>query len=326
MGPGDLKHTLCGLGKQDENVLVGFDTSEDASVYQISPSQAMVQTVDFITPVVDDPYVFGQIAAANSLSDIFAMGANVATALNVVGFDKKNLSSKVLNEILKGGDDKIKECNASLVGGHTIETSQMYYGLCATGFMHIDKVVKNNTAKIGNVLVLTKPLGLGVLTTAIKRELLSKSLIEKCSNIMSSLNYLPSKTMMEYKVSSCTDITGFGLLGHCLECVNEDISFIINSKEVPYIEKSLDFIKKDIYPGGTRRNKAYVEDRISYMPNVSDVYKTLLCDAQTSGGLLISMDEKDAKEYVKKVQDLGFEDTCIIGEVVQKKQKDIIVI
>ncbi len=325
MGPGDLKHTLCNLKAENENILVGFDTSEDASVYKINDTQAMVQTLDFITPVIDDPYMYGQIAAANSLSDVFAMGAEVKTALNIVGFDKVNLSSEALGEILRGGNEKIKECGGVLLGGHTIESPQMYYGLSVTGLIHPDKIVRNNTAKVGDVLVLTKPLGMGALTTAIKRDLLDKDLIKHCAEVMASLNYLPSKKMLKYDVSSCTDITGFGLLGHGLECINEDISFIINSKEVPFIDGSLELLQKGVFPGGTKKNKLYVQDKISYDENLDDIYKTLLCDAQTSGGLLISMSEKNAKEYIKELQDLGFTYSKIIGEVVSKRQKDIIV-
>ncbi len=326
MGPGDLKHTLCNLKAENENILVGFDTSEDASVYKINETQAIVQTVDFITPVIDDPYKYGQIAAANSLSDVFAMGAEVKTALNIVGFDKVNLSSQALGEILRGGNDKIRECGGVLLGGHTIESPQMYYGLSVTGLIHPNKIVKNNTAKIGNVLVLTKPLGMGALTTAIKRDLLHKDLINHCADVMASLNYLPSQKMLNYDISSCTDITGFGLLGHSLECINKDISFIINSKEVPFINGSLELIQKGVFPGGTKKNKAYIQDKVSYANDVDDMYKTLLCDAQTSGGLLISMSEKDAFEYIKEIEDLGFSYAKIIGEVVAKQEKDIIIL
>ena len=227
MGPGDLKQTICGLVPNDERILVGFDTSEDASVYQINESQAIVQTLDFITPVVDDPYIYGQIAAANALSDVFAMGADVKTAMNIVGFDKKNISKEALGLILKGGNEKIKECGGVLLGGHTIESPEMYYGLSVTGMIHPDKIIRNNTPQIGHVLVLTKPLGMGILSTAIKRDLLPLDSIKDCAKIMASLNFLPSKIMRKYDVSSCTDITGFGLLGHALECTNDLAAMIL---------------------------------------------------------------------------------------------------
>ena len=325
MGPGDLKQTICGLTPSDERILVGFDTSEDASVYQINEDQAIVQTLDFITPVVDDPYIYGQIAAANALSDVFAMGADVKTAMNIVGFDKKNLPKEALGLILQGGNDKIKECGGVLLGGHTIESPEMYYGLSVTGMIHPDKILRNNTPKIGHVLVLTKPLGMGILSTAIKRDLLPLNIIKDCAKIMASLNYLPSKIMRKYDVSSCTDITGFGLMGHALECTNELVTFSINCSSVPIVYEAIELANNDIVPGGTKRNIKYVEEKITYMPNLPLYCKTLLCDAQTSGGLLIAMDEKDAIEYVKEVEELSFGYASIIGNVIPRGITPIII-
>ncbi len=325
MGPGDLKQTICNLTPDDSNILVGFETSDDASVYQINETQAIVQTLDFITPVVDDPYIYGQIAAANSLSDVFAMGAVVKTALNIVGYDKKNISSDGLKEILRGGNDKIKECEGVLLGGHTIESPEMYYGLSVTGLIHPNEVLKNNTAKVGDVLVLTKPIGMGILTTAIKRDLISLQLTKKCSEIMAMLNYMPSKIMKKYRVSACTDITGFGLLGHAIECINKDISFSFDSKNVPILSEIVELIKQDIVPGGTKRNLKYIQENVAFDAKIDDVYKTILCDAQTSGGLLIAMNKDDAKEYVKKIEDLSFGYASIIAEVIPRQNKPIIV-
>ncbi len=325
MGPGDLKQTLCNLSPKDEKILVGFDTAEDASVYQINEDQAIVQTLDFITPVVDDPYIYGQIAAANSLSDVFAMGAEVKTALNIVGFDKKNLSSEALGEILNGGNEKIKECGGLLLGGHTIESPEMYYGLSVTGIIHPNDVVRNNTSKIGHVLILTKPLGMGILTTAIKRDLLEEKVTRHCADIMASLNYLPSKIMRKYDVSSCTDITGFGLLGHSLESVNELTSFSIECSAVPLVTDAIALSEDNVIPGGTKKNMKYMEDKVLYMSGLANYCKTILCDAQTSGGLLIAMDRNDAKEYIKEIEDLSLGYASIIGEVIPKGAKDIIV-
>ena len=325
MGPGDLKQTICSLTPSDERILVGFDTSEDASVYQINEDQAIVQTLDFITPVVDDPYIYGQIAAANALSDVFAMGADVKTAMNIVGFDKKNISKEALGLILSGGNEKIKECGGVLLGGHTIESPEMYYGLSVTGMIHPDKILRNNTPKIGHVLVLTKPLGMGILSTAIKRDLLPLNTIKDCAKIMASLNYLPSKIMRKYNVSSCTDITGFGLMGHALECTNEFVTFSINSSSVPIVYEAIELANNDIVPGGTKRNIKYVEEKITYSPNLPLHCKTLLCDAQTSGGLLIAMDEKDAIEYIKEIEDLSFGYASIIGNVIPKGITPIII-
>ena len=325
MGPGDLKQTICGLVPNDERILVGFDTSEDASVYQINESQAIVQTLDFITPVVDDPYIYGQIAAANALSDVFAMGADVKTAMNIVGFDKKNISKEALGLILKGGNEKIKECGGVLLGGHTIESPEMYYGLSVTGMIHPDKIIRNNTPQIGHVLVLTKPLGMGILSTAIKRDLLPLNTIKDCAKIMASLNYLPSKIMRKYDVSSCTDVTGFGLMGHALECINELVSFSISCNNVPIVYEAIDLANDDVIPGGTKRNMKYVEDKITYMNNLSIHCKALLCDAQTSGGLLIAMKEEDAKEYIKEIEELSFGYANIIGHVIPRGITPIII-
>ena len=325
MGPGDLKQTICGLVPNDEKILVGFDTSEDASVYQINESQAIVQTLDFITPVVDDPYIYGQIAAANALSDVFAMGADVKTAMNIVGFDKKNISKEALGLILKGGNEKIKECGGVLLGGHTIESPEMYYGLSVTGMIHPDKIIRNNTPQIGHVLVLTKPLGMGILSTAIKRDLLPLDSIKDCAKIMASLNFLPSKIMRKYDVSSCTDVTGFGLMGHALECINELVSFSISCNNVPMLYEAIDLANDDVIPGGTKRNMKYVEDKITYMNNLSIHCKALLCDAQTSGGLLIAMKEEDAKEYIKEIEELSFGYTNIIGHVIPRGITPIII-
>ena len=325
MGPGDLKQTICSLTPSDERILVGFDTSEDASVYQINETQAIVQTLDFITPVVDDPYIYGQIAAANALSDVFAMGADVKTAMNIVGFDKKNLPKEALGLILQGGNDKIKECGGVLLGGHTIESPEMYYGLSVTGMIHPKDIIRNNSPKIGHVLVLTKPLGMGILTTAIKRDLLPLNFIKECAKIMASLNYLPSKIMRKYDVSSCTDITGFGLLGHALECINELVSFNISCNNVPILSEAINLCANDVIPEGTKRNMKYVENNILYMNNLPSHCKTLLCDAQTSGGLLIAMDKDDAKEYIKEIEELSFGYASIIGEVIPKGLNPIII-
>lgn len=325
MGSADLKQTLCNLNGKNEQVLIGFDTSDDAGVFKLSDDLAIVQTLDFITPVVDDPYVYGQIAAANSLSDVFAMGAEVKTALNIVGFDKKNLSKDALGEILRGGFEKIKECDGVLLGGHTIESPEMYYGLSVTGTIHPNNVIRNNSAKVGDFLVLTKPLGMGILTTAIKRDLVDISTIKECAKIMASLNYLPSRIMRKYRVNSCTDITGFGLLGHAFECINEDISFNLFCDEIPLVKEAIALAIEGVIPGGTKKNMKFCEDKILYKKDLEEYYKAILCDAQTSGGLLIAMNKDDAKEYIKEVEDFSFGYAKIIGEVIPKTSNAIII-
>lgn len=324
MGPGDLKHTIRSLIPDNENVLVGFENSEDASVFKINENEALVQTVDFITPVVDDPYIYGKIAAANSLSDIFAMGAEVKTAMNIVGFDKTNHDYEVLSEMLKGGNEKIKECGGVLIGGHTIESLEMYYGLSVTGMIHPSKILRNNTPKIGHVLVLTKPIGMGILTTAIKRDLLKTETTLEAIKVMQTLNHLPSRLLGEYDVSACTDVTGFGLLGHAFESTNEYVTLSIDAKSVPVMADAFELAEQDVVPGGTKRNMKYLEDKVRFVGDATK-YALMFSDAQTSGGLLISMNEKDAREYVKRVEDLTYGYACIIGSVIKRGDRPIIV-
>ena len=314
MGPGDLKHSVCSLIPDDENVLVGFENSEDACVYKLHDDEALVQTLDFITPVVDDPFIYGKIAAANSLSDIFAMGAEVKTALNIVGFDSTNHQKEVLVEILRGGNEKIKECGGVLMGGHTIESPEMYYGLSVTGLIHPDMIYRNNTPKIGHVLVLTKPIGMGILTTAIKRDLLGEPTMLEAIKVMQELNYMPSKLLRGFKVSACTDVTGFGLLGHALESTNDGVSIKIDAAEVPIMTDAIALSLDGVVPGGTKKNMAYLQDKVAFTKSAEHL-RLMLCDAQTSGGLLVSMDERDAKEYIKMIEEYSFGYARIIGSV-----------
>lgn len=324
MGPGDLKQSIISLVPCDNNILVGFDSSDDSSVYKLDEEKALVQTLDFITPVVDDPYVYGKIAAANSLSDIFAMGGEVKTALNIVGFDRTNHGTEVLREILKGGNEKLQECGGLLMGGHTIEAPEMFYGLSVSGLVHPNKIYRNNTAKIGHVLVLTKPIGMGILTTAIKRDLLNEPTKIEAVKVMETLNYLPSKLLRKYDVSSCTDITGFGLLGHALECTNDFTSFAIHCGEVPIMPDAQNLANEGVIPGGTKKNMKHLKDKTTVMCHTSECY-TMYCDAQTSGGLLIAMDANDAKQYIKEVEDLTYGYASIIGEVIPRGATPIII-
>ena len=326
MGPGDLKQTICNLTPTDKNVLVGFENSEDAAVFKINENEALVQTLDFITPVVDDPYIYGKIAAANSLSDVFAMGADVKTAMNIVGFDAKNFGKEVLDEMLRGGNDKIKECGGVLMGGHTIETPEMYYGLSVTGIIHPNNILKNNSGNIGDVLILTKPIGLGVLTTAIKRDCLDERSIQEAVKVMETLNNKTSQLLKEYRVSACTDITGFGLLGHALESTRDDISYTLYNDEIPFFDKVRALTIDGVVPGGSKKNKTYLEDKVSYNENIDDIRKLMLCDAQTSGGLLIAINKDDAKEYLKRIEEFTFGYAKIIGEIVPRTHTAINVI
>ena len=236
LGPGDLTGAIGGLICEHEHTLVGMGTHDDASVYFLDENRALVQTVDIITPVVDDPYMYGQIAAANSLSDVFAMGGEVATAMNIVGFDGCHHPRSLLKEILEGGLSKVKECGGIIIGGHTIEAPEMTYGLSVTGFVHPQRIYRNNTARVGDVLVLTKPLGMGILTTAIKADLLESCVIEKVAHILAQLNYKASQVMKLYDVSACTDVTGFGLGGHAYEMSQNRVSMAFELGNIPILE------------------------------------------------------------------------------------------
>ena len=326
MGPEDLKQTICQLAPTNENVLVGFENSEDAAVFKINENEALVQTLDFITPVVDDPFVYGKIAAANSLSDIFAMGAEVKTAMNIVGFDATNFPKEVLTEMLNGGNEKIKECGGVLMGGHTIQTPEMYYGLSVTGMIHPLRILKNNGGDIGDILILTKPIGLGILTTAIKNDKLDIKGTQESIQIMETLNHKTSQILSKYKASACTDITGFGLLGHTLESTRDDITYLLNSADIPIMNNVQTLCEQNVVPGGSKRNMKYLEDKVSYDKNISNTLKQILCDAQTSGGLLIAIDKKDAKEYLKEIQECTFGYASIVGEIIPRREKPIVVL
>ena len=298
-----------------------MSSNEDAAVYKIDDDKALVQSVDIITPVVDDPYYFGQIAAANSLSDIFAMGGEVLTAMNVVGFDGCNHSKEVLKEMLFGAKSKLDECGGVLAGGHTIKTDEMLYGLSVTGIVHPKKIYKNNSARVGDVVVLTKPLGLGVLTTALKADMIDANLIKYITSLLAMLNYKASRVMKDFDVSACTDVTGFGLLGHMMEMVSKDTSFVINRSNVPIIEGAQDMADMGIIPGGTYSNKKYLENKVHFISE--DKKDILLYDAQTSGGLLMAVSQKDANKLVSTLQDNGYEKSSVISEVVAKNEYPI---
>ena len=323
MAPGELNIALGGLDCSDERVLVGMDSSDDAAVFRIDDTKALVQTVDIITPVVDDPYVYGQIAAANSLSDIFAMGAEVATAMNVVGFDGCNHPKEVLNEILEGGQSKVKECGGVVVGGHTIETPEMLYGLSVSGFVHPDKIYRNNTPRVGDVLILTKPLGMGILTTAIKADMLSSESVQKIAFILAQLNYKASEIMKKYDVSACTDVTGFGLLGHALEMSENNVEIEFDFNSIPFLEEAKEMADMGIIPAGTYNNMSYVKDKVLFKREFED--EILLFDAQTSGGLLIAVKEKDAQRLLNELKDTGYDYSSIVAQVVKKEKKSLVV-
>ncbi len=300
-----------------------MDSSDDAAVYKIDEQNALVQTVDIITPVVDDPYIYGQIAATNSLSDIFAMGAEVATAMNIVGFDGCNHPKEVLREILEGGQSKVRECGGVVVGGHTIETPEMLYGLSVSGFVHPKRIYRNNTPRIGDLLILTKPLGMGILTTAIKADMLEMKSVENIASILAQLNYKASKVMKNFDVSACTDVTGFGLVGHSVEMADDRVSIEFDFDSIPFLSESVEMADMGIIPAGTYNNMSFLKSKVEYTKELDD--DIILYDAQTSGGLLIAVNPKDAKELLQNLKDEGYEYSSIVACVCEKREKTIVV-
>ncbi len=303
----------------DPKVLVGTNTADDAAVYQLDENTAVVQTVDFFTPIIDDPYQFGAITAANALSDIYAMGAKPLFALNIVGFPSNRLSMDVLKQMLLGAQDKTAEAGISIIGGHSIDDAEPKYGLVVMGIVHPDKILTNSNAKPGDKIILTKPVGLGIISTALKRGLADEKLQEKVYKIMSELNQNAAEIMNRFPVNSCTDVTGFGLLGHLMEMSRASkVDAEIFSKNVPIIPKATEFISGNIIPGGTKNNLDYVSEFVSWDEKISYPEKIILCDAQTSGGLLISVKPEFARKMVKEFHKHGINDSAVIGNFTLK--------
>ncbi len=306
---------------EDSNLLVGSGTSDDAAIYRIAPDLALVQTVDFFTPIVDDPYLYGQIAAANSLSDIYAMGGRPITAMNIVGMPADILSVEIINEILKGGADKVKEAQCSLAGGHSIKNPEPIYGLSVTGLVHPDRMITNAAAQPGDILVLTKPLGTGILTTGIKRELVSSELIERVIVQMCRLN-IPGQIMAERGLVKCaTDVTGFGLLGHLISlCRSSGVSAELRSADIPAIDPEVLRLieEEDCVPGGTKQNLRTAELNVRFGDEVSEAMRLLLADAQTSGGLLCCVPERHLDEVLAICEAQGTLSRAVIGRISEK--------
>jgi cysteine desulfurase NifS/selenium donor protein len=300
----------------DPAVLVGPETSDDAAVYQIDTEHAIVQTVDFFTPIVDDPYWFGAISAANSLSDIYAMGARPLFALNLVGFPSNRLPLRILEQILKGASDKAGEAGITIVGGHTVEDTEPKFGLVVTGTVHPERVVRNSTARPGDALVLTKPLGVGILSTAVKQGLADDTTARRVAELMAGLNRMASEAMLDAGVHACTDITGFGLLGHLREmAAASGVDVTISSGEVPTIPEAWSFASAGAVPGGTLSNLDYVEPHTSFAKQVPHVARLLLADAQTSGGLLISLPAERSARLLVALRKRGVAEAAVIGAV-----------
>ena len=311
----------------DSNILVGTNTADDAAVYLLNEETALVQTVDFFTPIVDDPYQFGSIAAANSLSDIYAMGAKPLFALNIVGFPSNRLPMNVLEQILKGARDKAAEAGISIIGGHTIDDNEPKFGLVILGTVHPKKILTNAAAKSGDVLILTKPLGLGIISTAIKRGLAEKKTENKVFEIMSELNKISAEVMEDFPVNACTDVTGFGFLGHLSEMSRgSGMDVEVYADKIPIIKEAREFASANIIPGGSLNNLEYVADFVVWNDKIPRLDRIILCDAQTSGGLLISLPEKFAEEMIQKLHEKGINYAAIIGKFREKSNGKIFVL
>lgn len=326
IGPDVLAQVLCHLPKSniDENLLVGIETSDDAAVYRINDETALIQTLDFFTPVVDDPYVFGQIAATNSLSDVYAMGGDPKLAMNIICFPNC-LPPEIMGEILKGGHDKVTEAGAITIGGHTVEDDEPKYGLCASGFIHPKDVVTNSNAKVGDILVITKPIGIGIVNTAIKAEMASKEMYDEGVKVMTTLNKHAKDAMMAVKANACTDITGFGLLGHSLEMAEgSGVTIELDSKKIPVVKGVTEFAKMGLIPAGAYANKRFIGDKVVFHESVSEEMKDILYDPQTSGGLLISVVPERLDALLEGLKGNATE-FCVIGRVIEKQESCIIV-
>ncbi|SDL82081.1 selenide, water dikinase [Sediminibacillus halophilus] len=302
----------------DPNLLVGLETSDDAGVYKINDETALVQTLDYFTPIVDDPYMFGQIAAANALSDVYAMGGKPITVMNIVGFPINDLDKSILADILAGSSDKVNESGAVLVGGHSIDDQEPKFGLSVTGTVHPEKIRANVGAKPGDKLILTKPIGVGILTTAIKNGLLDDETTNEVMEVMAALNKYAAEAMENHTVHACTDVTGFGLLGHTREIAEgSDVGITIHYDKVPLLSRTKELAEKKVIPGGSKKNHKWLAECIDYSDQISELDQLILCDAVTSGGLLISVPASEADELEQKLQNSNVP-SAIIGDVTSE--------
>ncbi len=302
--------------EHDPNLLVGLDTSDDAGIYRVSDELALIQTLDYFTPIVDDPYMFGQIAAANALSDVYAMGGVPKTVLNIVGFPIKKLGADMLADILKGAADKVKEAGALIVGGHSIDDQEPKFGMAVTGYVHPKKFYRNIGAKPKDALVLTKPIGVGIITTGIKRGVVTEAQEQKVIETMATLNKTAAECLDGFQVHAVTDVTGFGLLGHACEMAKgSNVSFTIYKNAVPVLVGTYELAEQGVLPGGSKANHEWVKDDVSYDASIPQHIQYSLCDAITSGGLLVSMPKEEAISYVRRLHENGISDACMIGEV-----------
>jgi selenide,water dikinase len=307
--------------REHPDVIVGTETSDDAGVFRLRPDLAIVNTVDFFTPIVDDPYVFGQIAAANALSDIYAMGAQPRTALNIVGFPKGTLDLEVLREILRGGAERVEEAGAVTIGGHTIIDRELKYGLAVTGVVHPDRVIRNVGVQDGDGLVLTKPLGTGIITTALKQRKASKESVRVAVSSMVALNRRASEIMLSFPVHACTDVTGYGLLGHAAEmAMGSRVTIVLESARLPLLRGAARLARAGCLTGGCKRNREYLQDKIMIARSIPEDLVEVAFDPQTSGGLLIALPAGEAPALVEELQANGIRAAAIIGHAAVQQE------
>ena len=302
-----------------------MEKADDAGVYKLTDDLAIVQTVDFFTPIVDDPYTFGQIAVANALSDVYAMGGKPLTALNIVCFPSKTLDISVLRDILRGGIDKMREAGVVLVGGHSVDDPELKYGLSVTGTVHPKRVLTKGGARPGDKLLLTKPIGTGIISTAVKGGMAGDQVIKAVAQSMAALNKTASEVMLQVGVNACTDITGFGLLGHACEMIQDSrIGLRIHSASVPIFPETIELARMGMIPGGTYRNKEFRSKMVD-SAGIADVMLDILFDPQTSGGLFVSVSADKASLLLATLKEAGVIDAAIVGEVVSHPKQRIVV-
>ncbi len=323
LGPAVLSRVLSRIPKvKDENLIIGYDSSDDAAVYKLTEDLAIVQTLDFFPPMVDDPYIFGQVAAANALSDVYAMGGEVKTALNIVCFPEA-MDLNVLGQILLGGSEKVREAGGVLAGGHSIADSDVKYGLSVTGVIHPERIFANNRCEAGDVLLLTKPLGTGIVCTADRLGAASEGAVNLAVKSMTTLNKYASEIIKKYRVHGCTDVTGFGFLVHLCEMLTHRFSAHIDASAIPYIPECPEYVEEFYLTAAGQRNRNHVEKQVEFV-NCSFAIEEILFDAQTSGGLLVSMPPEDGEAALKELKALGL--PCnIVGYVTDREEKTIIV-
>ncbi len=324
LGAGVLSRVLGMLpkGPVDENLLIGYDSKDDAAVYRVSDDVAIVQTLDFFPPMVEDPYIFGQIAATNALSDVFAMGGEVKTALNIVCFPE-DMDLNILGKILQGGAEKVIEAGGTLAGGHSIADDGVKYGLSVTGIVHPDHIYPNNMAETGDILILTKKLGVGIICTANRIGEASAEAMEEAVASMTTLNKTAAEIARSYRVHACTDVTGFGFLGHLHEMLDGKHSCKVFAAQVPIMQNVLQYADEFYLTAAAQKNRNHVESYVQF-ENISFAMEEVLFDPQTSGGLLLAVHPEDAEKVLAEMQEKGLP-AAIVGEITEKREFEIYV-